>query len=138
MHCFICKRLQATVAAGRAGIPERRARGLGPASPRPIVQPKPRLARRTSGICLFICVVSAYDTRLNKRGLGDSILCDLSSQFCPISTTIVRITIRMYVQIVCACNYHSYIHLILALGIVKEPTVWLQNTPARMTLTGLI
>ena len=24
----------------------------------------------------------------------------------------------------CASNYHSYTHLILALGIVREPTVW--------------
>ena len=30
---------------------------------------------------------------------------------------------RMY-----ACNSHSYTHLILALGIVREPTVWGFNT----------
>ena len=25
---------------------------------------------------------------------------------------------------VCARNYHSYTHIIIALGIVREPTVW--------------
>ena len=36
-----------------------------------------------------------------------------------------------------ARTYHNYTHLILALGIVREPTVWallLQNAPAPMTL----
>ena len=40
----------------------------------------------------------------------------------------------------CACNCHSYTHLILALGIVSEPTVWglsLHNILAHMTLAGL-
>ena len=27
----------------------------------------------------------------------------------------------------CASNYHSYTHFILALGIVREPTVWVLN-----------
>ena len=41
----------------------------------------------------------------------------------------------------CTHNYHSYSYLTLALGIVREPTVWgllLQNTPAHMTLAGLV
>ena len=39
----------------------------------------------------------------------------------------------------CARNNHSYTHLILALGIVRKPTVWrllLHNTPAHMTWLG--
>ena len=40
-----------------------------------------------------------------------------------------------------ASNSNSYTHLILALGIVREPTVWgllLQNILAYMTLTCLM
>ena len=40
-----------------------------------------------------------------------------------------------------ASNSHSYTHLILALGIVREPTVWgllLQNILAYMTLAWLL
>ena len=43
---------------------------------------------------------------------------------------------RMY-----ASNSHSYTHLILALGIVREPTVWVfitSNVLAHMTLAGLL
>ena len=41
----------------------------------------------------------------------------------------------------CASNSHSYTHLILALGIVRKPTVWgllLQNILAYMTLACLL
>jgi hypothetical protein len=40
-----------------------------------------------------------------------------------------------------ASNSHSYTHLILTLGIVREPTIWgllLQNTLAYMTLACLV
>ena len=38
---------------------------------------------------------------------------------------------------VCACNYHSYTHVILALGIVREPKIWgfmTSQAPAHMAL----
>ena len=41
----------------------------------------------------------------------------------------------------CASNSHSYTHLILALGIVRKPTVWVfitSNTLAHMTLACLL
>ena len=35
----------------------------------------------------------------------------------------IRITIRMHFQNVCHSNSHRYTHLILALGIVRKPTI---------------